>query len=98
MALHDPSPKSSNKSPSQTTSILLLQFLYCYYKKTLQQPISGIIKIHGFVGSASSHARNGIATLVRNDLTATTVACSSNDSELKWNTISINNELTIVNV
>lgn len=57
------------------------------------------IEIYGFsLVGAIHHTKHGIATLVRNDLSANLVGKSPVDSEMQWLAITINDDITIVNV
>ena len=57
------------------------------------------IKVYGFpIIGAIHHAKHGIATLVRNDLTATLVQSSKKYSEMQWLTIMINDDISITNI
>ena len=56
------------------------------------------VTIYGYslIGSIN-HPKYGIATLVRNDMPATEIGCSTVDSAIQLLTISINREITITN-
>ena len=57
------------------------------------------IKGYGFsLIGAIHHAKHGIATLDRNDLTATLIQSSKKDSEIQWLTIMINDDISITNI
>ena len=57
------------------------------------------IKVYGFsLIGAILHAKHGIATLVRNDVTATLVQSRKKDSEMQWLTIMINDDISIPNI
>ena len=57
------------------------------------------IKIYGYsLIDSINHSKHGIATLVRNDLSAIAIGRSRDDSETEWITISINGEISITNI
>jgi len=57
------------------------------------------ISIQGFsLADAIHHPQHGIATLVRNDMTAASIAKSDMSSQTQWTATRVNSSLTVVNV